>query len=87
MPTTHLQLTSEQREALQLNSGQPVHIVDQATHKVYVLLEQGACPDLEEEYIRAGLESAREQIARGEISTASIGEVIAKAQQSPGAVS
>lgn len=87
MPTTHLQLTSEQREALQLNSGQPVHIVDQATQKIYVLLEQGACPELEEEYIRQGLNLARGQIARGEISTASIGEVIAKAQQSPGAVS
>ena len=84
---THLQLTSDQREALQLNSGQPVHIVDQATQKIYVLLECGACPELEEDYIREGLALARGQIVRGEFSTASIEEVIAKAQQSPGAVS
>jgi hypothetical protein len=81
MQTTHLQLTPEQREALQVNAGQPVHITDQSTRKVYILLEQGTLPELEEEYIRAGLELAREQIARGEVSTASIEEVIAKARQ------
>ncbi|MFO0791912.1 MAG: hypothetical protein U0805_20815 [Pirellulales bacterium] len=87
MQTTNLQLTPEQREALQMNSGQPIHIVDQTTHKIYVLLEQGDCPELEEGYIREGLEVARRQIAGGEVSTASIGEVIAKAQQSSGTVS
>jgi hypothetical protein len=81
MATTHLQLTPEQREALRLNPGQPVHIADQETHKVYLLLEQGAVPELEADYIQAGLELARAQIARGEISTASIDEVVARAQQ------
>jgi hypothetical protein len=81
MQASNLQLTPEQREALLVHPGQPVHIADEETRKVYLLLEQGALPELEEEYIRQGLELAREQIARGEISTASIDEVIAKAQQ------
>jgi hypothetical protein len=34
---------------------------------VYLLVEQGEFPELEEEYIRDGVELAREQIARGEV--------------------
>ncbi len=83
MQTTPLQLTPEQREALQDNVGQPVHITDPATRKVYILLEQGTLPELEEEYIREGLELARQQIAGGDVSRASIEEVIAKAHESP----
>ena len=78
MQTSNLQLTPEQRQALLVHPGQPVHIADEETRKVYLLLEQGAFPELEEEYIRQGLELAREQIARGEVSTASIDEVIAR---------
>lgn len=81
MQTHNLQLTDEQRQALLVHPGQPVHITDAETRKVYLLLEQGAFPELEEEYIRQGLELAREQIARGQVSTASIDEVIAKAQR------
>ena len=80
MDTSNLQLTPELRQALLANPGEPVHIADEETRKVYLLVEQGAFPELEEEYIRHGLEQAREQITRGEVSTASITEVIAKAQ-------
>jgi hypothetical protein len=80
METSDLQLTPELRQALLAHPGEPVHIADQETRKVYLLVEQGAFPELEEEFIREGLEMAREQIARGEISTASIDEVISKAQ-------
>jgi hypothetical protein len=61
----------------------PVYISDRETRKVYVLCEQGHFPDLEEEYIRAGLELAREQIAQGKTSTATVQEVIAKAERRP----
>jgi Arc/MetJ-type ribon-helix-helix transcriptional regulator len=81
METSNLQLTPEMREALLANPGVPVHIVDEETRKVYVLVEEGAYPELEEEYIRQGLELARSQIARGEVSTATIDEVIDKARQ------
>ena len=85
MQTSSLQLTDAQRQALLVHPGQPVHIADTETRKVYLLFEQGAFPELEEEYFREGLELAREQIARGEVSTASIEDVIAKAQQGHGA--
>jgi hypothetical protein len=80
MQTSNVQLTPEQRQALLVNPGQPIHIRDEETRKVYVLLEQGSFPELEEDYIRQGLELARGQIARGEISTSPIDEVIAKAK-------
>jgi hypothetical protein len=83
METSNLQLTPEMREALLANPGLPVHIADQQTRKVYLLVEQGAIPELEEEYVRAGLEMAREQIARGQVSSSSIGEVINKARLVP----
>jgi len=81
METSNLQLTPEMRQALLANSGAPVHITDEETRKVYVLVEQGAYPELEEEYIRQGLEMARDQISRGDVSKATIDEVIDKARQ------
>jgi hypothetical protein len=81
METSPLQLTPEMREALLAHPGAALHIADKETGKVYLVFEQGAVPELEEEYIRDGIELARQQIARGEVSSASIDEVIAKAQQ------
>jgi len=81
MDSSKLQLTPEQRQALAAHPGQPVHIEDGETQKVYLLIEQGVVPTLEEEYIRQGLETARGQIARGEVSSASIGQVIAEAER------
>ncbi len=66
METTNLQLTPEQRAALLAHPGEPVHIADQETRRVYLLLEQGAFPELEEEYIRAQLEEGFAAIERGD---------------------
>ncbi|MEX2093692.1 MAG: hypothetical protein WD971_13495 [Pirellulales bacterium] len=44
-------------------------------------VEKDQSSELEEEYIREGLELAREQIALGETSIATLPEVIAEAQQ------
>ena len=66
MEASNLQLTPEQRAALAANPGEPVHIADEETRKVYLLLEQGAFPELEEEYIRARLEEGFVAIERGE---------------------
>jgi hypothetical protein len=79
MDTSHLQLTPEMRAALLAHPGEPLHIADDKTRKVYLVIEQGACPELEDDYIREGLDLARNQIGRGEVSTTSIGQVIAKA--------
>lgn len=79
--TENLQLSPEQRHALQLQPGEPLHIQDDVTHKVYILVEEGTAPVLDEDYIRHGLELARDQITRGEVSDRSIQEVIAEAQR------
>lgn len=80
METLNFELTPQQRAALTAHPGQPIHICDGETGKIYMLVEQGAFPEIEEEYIRKGIELARTQIARGEISTASVEEIISKAQ-------
>jgi hypothetical protein len=81
METTNPQLTPEQRQALLAHPDQPVYIADEETRKIYVLVEKGKSPELEESYIRDGLEMAREQIARREISKATIQEVIGEAKR------
>jgi hypothetical protein len=84
MDTSHLQLTPELREALRAHPGEPLHIADEETRKVYLLVEQGAFPELEEEYIRQGLAVARDQISKGDTSTAAIADIISRAKrQSP----
>lgn len=67
MDTSPLQLTPEMRDALAANPDTPAYICDEQTRRVYLLMEQGKFPELEEEYIRACLEEARMSIERGEI--------------------
>lgn len=66
METSPLQLTPEMREALMAHPGEPLHIADEQTRKVYVVMEQGAFPEIEEEYVRARLEEGFAAIERGE---------------------
>ena len=75
------ELTPDQRQAILSGAGEPLHIHDPQTQKVYLLIEQGAEPTLEEEYIRRGLELARQQIANGEIARGDIESVIAEAKR------
>lgn len=67
METSSLQLTPEQRAAVLAHPGEPVHIADEATQKVYLLLEQGVFPELEEEFVRARLEEGFAAVDRGEV--------------------
>jgi Arc/MetJ-type ribon-helix-helix transcriptional regulator len=83
MDASNLELTPAQRAALLAQPDSPVYIADQATRKIYMLCEQGRFPELEEDYVREGLELAREQIRRGETSSASVQEVISKAERRP----
>lgn len=81
MSSQPLQLTPELRAALLAHPGEPLHIADAELRKVFIVIEQGTFPELEEEYVRSGLELAREQIARGEISNTPIASLIAEAQR------
>ncbi len=60
------EFTPEQLRVLARNSDQILHIPVAETNKIYLLIEQGVLPTLDEEYIRSGLAHASEQAARGE---------------------
>ena len=75
------ELTPEQRQAVLAGAGLPLHIHDPQTQKVYLLIEQGVEPTLEEEYIRRGLDLARQQIGKGEVALSNIEAVIAEAKR------
>ena len=74
------ELTPDQRQAVLANAGLPLHIHDAESQKVFLLIEQGAEPSLDAEYLGEGLQTAREQIARGELGTRSIEAIIADAR-------
>ena len=76
-----IELTPEQRQAVLAGDGLPLHIHDPQTQKVYLLIEQGVEPTLEEAYIRGGLDLARQQIGKGEVAHGNIEEVIVEAKR------
>jgi hypothetical protein len=60
------EFTPEQLRVLANSPDQALHIPVAETNKVYLLIEEGVLPTLDEEYIRNGLAHAAEQSARGE---------------------
>jgi hypothetical protein len=61
------EFTPEQVQLLRTKAGEPLHVSVKETNKVYLVVEQGVIPALDEEYIRRGLAKAAESIARGDI--------------------
>jgi hypothetical protein len=59
------EFTPEQLQFLRSQEGLPLHIPVEETNKVYLLVEQGTLPTLDEDYIRQGLCHAAEQAAQG----------------------
>ena len=55
----------EQRRVLASNPEQVLHIPVAETNKVYLVIEEGVLPKLDEEYIKNGLAHAAEQVAQG----------------------
>jgi hypothetical protein len=90
MDISNLELTPAQRQALVAQPDALVYIADPQTRKIYLLVEQGRFPELEEEYIRDRLEEGFAAIERGEVEdwdSASIkaeGREILKRQQAQG---
>jgi hypothetical protein len=76
-----LELTPDQRQAVLANSGSPIYIHDSTSRKVFLLIEQGAEPLLDEEYIDSGLNLARKQIASGEVGTRTFDDLITEARR------
>jgi hypothetical protein len=84
MTPSQLQLSPEQREAILARPGEPLHIEDAETQKVYLLVEEGAFPQLEDAYVRQGLDLARKQIANGQTSTISADDIKVEARRRSG---
>lgn len=89
MDTSPLELTPAQRDALLAQPDAPVYISDQQTKKIYMLMEKGRFPELEEDYVRAKLEEGFAAIERGEVedwdsaSIKSAGRHLLDRQQQP----
>ena len=60
------EFTPEQLEMLQKHGDEPLHVAVKETSKTYLVIEEGAIPTLDGEYIRQGLAHAAEQAQRGE---------------------
>jgi hypothetical protein len=74
-------ITPEIRHALTASGGAPIRVQDPQTQQVYWIAEQPTHPSLDEEYIRAGLQVALDQFARGEFDDWDIERVIAEAER------
>ena len=52
---------------MRAHPGEPLHIADEETRKVYLLVEQGAFPELEDIYVQQRLDEGFAAIERGEV--------------------
>jgi hypothetical protein len=62
------EFTAEQLKLLHNNGGEPLHVPVKETNKVYLVIEEGVIPTLDEDYMRRGLAHAAEQVERGEVA-------------------
>jgi hypothetical protein len=83
MNQSHLQFefTPEQLEVLRTHPDVALHIPVKQTSKVYLVIEEGVIPTLDEDYIRQGLEHAAEQVRRGEVADFSAEEIKAAGRE------
>jgi hypothetical protein len=75
------EFTPEQLKLLEGHAGQPLHVSVRHTNKVYLVIEEGVIPTLDEDYIRRGLLHAAEQAARGDENEWSVDEIKAAGRE------
>jgi hypothetical protein len=73
--------TPEQVQALQNQHGEPLQVSIEETRKVYLIIEQGVVPGLDDDYIRQGLAHAADQAARGEEADWDVEEIRAAGRE------
>jgi hypothetical protein len=61
------ELTPEQRTVLRKHPGEALHVEDPELHKVYLVIEQGVMPTIDETYVRTKLTEADAAIADGDV--------------------
>ncbi len=75
------EFTPEQVQVLQRSAGEPLHIAVRENNKVYLVVEQGVIPSLDEDYIRRGLAQAADSIARGDVKDWNVEEIKAAGRE------
>lgn len=81
METIPFALTPEMHHALDVSGGTPIQLEDSLTQQRYLLVEQPIEVTLDEDYIRQGLQVARDEFNRGEYAPWDIEATIAEAQR------
>jgi hypothetical protein len=74
-------ITPEIQAALQASGGDPIHVQDPETLRVYTITQQPIEVTLDDEYIRQGLQVARDQFSRSEFSEWDVQATIAEAKR------
>ena len=81
METTYTPLPAELRPILMSRGDEPLHLIDDQTQKVYVLVEHTPAPPMDDDYIRKLLAEADEDIARGDIAELDLNEIKVEARR------
>jgi hypothetical protein len=62
------EFTPEQLELLRAQGETPLHVEVKETKKIYLVVEEGVIPTLDQKYIRQGLAHAAQQVEQGDVS-------------------
>lgn len=81
MQASRLTITNEQKQALVLSGGSPIQLVDPETLQVYLLVEQPANSELDDDYIRAALKVGLDELESGQAEEWEIESIVAEAQR------
>jgi hypothetical protein len=65
-PLPSFEFTADQLRVLADRQGEPLHVPVKELNRVYLVIEEGVVPTLDEDFIRAGLALAGQQVERGE---------------------
>lgn len=80
MEASHISLPPELRTALEAQGGQPLHIHDHETQKVYLVMEQGMLPEFDDQELQRLLQPALEDEARGDVALLDMDAIRSEAQ-------
>lgn len=76
-----LNLTPEMRQALIASGGAPIQVEDPETSQIYLLFEQPVKAELDEDYIRAALQVAVDELRNGQEEDWEIESLLAEAER------
>jgi hypothetical protein len=81
MEAPYTPLPAELRQALLSSTGEPLHLIDDETQKVYLLVEQEPSASVDDDHIRKLLQEAHEDVQRGDVGPWDMEEIKAEGQR------